>query len=285
MGSLLRRVKERKKTRRLGEVEVMEQEGYGELEVDSKVEMIRALVPLGLMHVHELLDAEVSELAGERYVRKSETVQGRRHGTNPGTVKLAGQRVPVRVPRVRGRDGEIPLSSYESLSHRGEVDELLLRRVLYGISCRNYESAAELVPGAIGLSSSSVSRGFVEASAAKLREMQERDLSGEDVVAMVLDGKTFADATMVVALGITLSGDKRFLGFVEPRRGADTENERVLRYRSCVHWSMRGLDISEGLLVVIDGSKGLRGAVTSSSRPFAGGSSWAVASGTNERMS
>ena len=77
------------------------------------------------------------------------------------------------------------------------------------------QSAAELVPGAIGLSSSSVSRGFVEASAAKLREMQERDLSGEDVVAMVLDGKTFADATMVVALGITLSGDKRFLGFVE----------------------------------------------------------------------
>ena len=110
MGSLLRRVKERKKTRRLGEVEVMEQEGYGELELDSKVEMIRALVPLGLMHVHELLDAEVSELAGERYVRKSETVQGRRHGTNPGTVKLAGQRVPVRVPRVRGRDGEIPLN-------------------------------------------------------------------------------------------------------------------------------------------------------------------------------
>ena len=197
MGSLLRRVKERKKTRRLGEVEVMEQEGYGELEVDSKVEMIRALVPLGLMHVHELLDAEVSELAGERYVRKSETVQGRRHGTNPGTVKLAGQRVPIRVPRVRGRDGEIPLSSYESLSHRGEVDELLLRRVLYGISCRNYESAAKLVPGAIGLSSSSVSRGFVEASAAKLREMQERDLSGEDVVAMVLDGKTFADGDVL----------------------------------------------------------------------------------------
>ena len=261
MGSLLRRVKERKKTRRLGEVEVMEQEGYGELEVDSKVEMIRALVPLGLMHVHELLDAEVSELAGERYVRKSETVQGRRHGTNPGTVKLAGQRVPIRVPRVRGRDGEIPLSSYESLSHRGEVDELLLRRVLYGISCRNYESAAELVPGAIGLSSSSVSRGFVEASAAKLREMQERDLSGEDVVAMVLDGKTFADATMVVALGITLSGDKRFLGFVE----TDTENERVLRpfLRSLVE---RGLDISEGLLVVIDGSKGLRGAVTKAFR-------------------
>ena len=100
MGSLLRRVKERKKRGRLGKVEVMEREEYRELEVDSKVEMIRALVPLGLMHIHELLDAEVSELAGERYARKSEKVQGRRHGTNPGTVKLAGQRVPIYVPRV-----------------------------------------------------------------------------------------------------------------------------------------------------------------------------------------
>jgi len=34
----------------LGEVEVVKREEYGGLEVDSKVEMIRALVPLGLMH-------------------------------------------------------------------------------------------------------------------------------------------------------------------------------------------------------------------------------------------
>jgi transposase-like protein len=101
-----------------------------------------------------------------------------------------------------------------------------------------------------------VSRGFVQASAAKLRELQERDLSGEDVVALLLDGKTFADATMVVALGITFSGEKRFLGFVE----TDTENEKVLTpfLRSLME---RGLDISQGLLVILDGSKGLRAAV------------------------
>ena len=64
MGSLLRTVKKCKKSRRLGEVEVVEREEYTELEVDSKVEMIRALVPLGLMHVHELLDDEVKALAG-----------------------------------------------------------------------------------------------------------------------------------------------------------------------------------------------------------------------------
>jgi transposase-like protein len=257
MRSLLRSVKKRKKSRRLGEVEMVGRAEYGELELDSKVEMIRALVPLGLMHVHELLDDEVKALAGERYSRKEESARGRRHGSNPGTVGLAGQRVPIRVPRVRSiAGGEIPLRSYEVLSDGGEVNELLLKRVLYGISCRNYESAAEAIPGAIGLSSSTVSRGFVQASAAKLREMQERDLSGEDVVAMVVDGKTFAEATMVVALGITISGDKRFLGFVETQ----TENEQVLTpfLRSLME---RGLDISQGLLVIIDGSKGLRAAV------------------------
>ena len=182
---------------------------------------------------------------------------GRRHGSTPGTVGLAGQRVPIRVPRIRGGAGrEIPLRSYEALRGDGEVNDRLLTRVLYGISCRNYEAAAAAIPWAIGLSGSTVSREFIQASAAKLRELQERDLAGEDVVAVVLDGKTFAEATMVIALGITMSGDKRVLGFVE----TDTENARVLTLflRSLVE---RGLDLSQGLLVILDGSKGLRSAV------------------------
>ena len=167
---------------------------------------------------------------------------------------LAGQRVPIRVPRMRSVAGsEIPLRSYEAWRGDGEVNDLLLTRVLYGISCRNYEAAAETIPGAIGLSGSTVSRGFIQASPAKLREFQERDLSSEDVVAVVLDGKTFADAVMVIAVGITISGEKRFLGFVE----TDTENARVLTpfLRSLVE---RGLDLAQGVLVILDGGKGLR---------------------------
>ena len=221
------------------------------------MELIRSLVPLGLMHVEEVLDAEVTALAGERYARKDASMGGRRHGSNPGPVGLAGQRVPMRVPRLRRVAGsEIPLRSYAALHGEGAVNDLLLKRVRYGISCRNYEAAAEAIPGAIGLSGSTVSRGFIEASAAKLRELQERDLAGEDVVAMVLDGKTFADATMVIALGMTTSGEKRFLGFVE----TDTENAQVLTpfLRSLVE---RGLDVSQGVLVILDGGKGLRSAV------------------------
>ena len=255
--SVLRAVRKRKKVRKLGAIDIIRREAYADLELDAKVELIRALVPLGLLHVQELLDQEVTALAGARYARKDESVEGRRHGSNPGTVGLAGQRVPIRVPRLRHIAGsEIPLRSYEAMRGDRDVDDLLLRRVLYGISCRNYEAAAAVIPGAIGLSSSTVSRGFIQASAAQLRAFQERDLSGEDVVAVFLDGKTFADATMVIALGITMAGEKRFLGFVE----TDTENATVLTpfLRSLVE---RGLDLSQGVLVILDGGKGLRTAV------------------------
>ena len=262
MGSLLRSVAKRKKVRRLGQVEIIARSQYADLELDAKVELIRSLVPLGLMHVEEILDEEVVALAGARYERKEESVRGRRHGSNPGSVRMAGQRVPIRVPRVRtGEGGEIPLRSYGALSRSGQVNDVLLKRVLFGISCRNYEAAAEAIPGAIGLSSSTVSRKFIHASAKQLKQLQERDLSKEDVVALLLDGKVFADATMVVALGITLSGEKRFLGFVE----TDTEHEKVLTpfLRSLIE---RGLDISEGLLVIIDGSKALSSAVNKAFR-------------------
>ena len=153
MRSVLRSVRKRKKSRRLGAVAIISRAEYAGFAVDAKVEMIRALVPLGLMHVQELLDDEVTELAGVRHARKASVVRGRRHGSNPGTVRLAGQRVPIRVPRVRSvAGGEIPLRSYEAAREAGQVNDVLLKRVLYGISCRNYEAAAESVPGAIGLS-------------------------------------------------------------------------------------------------------------------------------------
>ena len=253
MGSFIRKMRKRKRC--LGEVQVLRHQEYEGLELNAKVELIRSLIPLGLMHVQMLLEEEVEALAGPRYAR-SDSVAGTRHGSNPGTVVLDGQKVPIRVPRVRSEQAEIPLRSYPALHGTGEADEALLRRVLYGISCRNYETAARAIPGAIGLSSSSVSRGFVTASAAKLKEFQERDLSGEPYVALFLDGKSFADTLLVIALGVTADGRKRFLGFVE----TDTENDKVLApfLRSLVD---RGLDLSQGLLVVIDGGKGLRSAV------------------------
>ncbi len=143
MSSVLRSVGRRKK-KRLGEVQMIRREEYAGIDIDAKVEMIRALVPLGLMHVQELLDDEVRALAGERYARKETASVGCRYGSNPGTVGLAGQRVAIRVPRVRGGGGEIALRSYDALHGDGAVNDVLLKRVLYGIS--RQESPGEQTP-------------------------------------------------------------------------------------------------------------------------------------------
>jgi len=258
MKSIAKTTKRSKKTRRLGPVQVLRPDQYDAFDVETKIECIRALIPLGLLHVQALLEEEVCALAGARYARKASQLPGRRHGSNPGSVRLAGQQVPLRIPRVRQADGEteIPLTGLSTFREHGTLDEVLLKRVLYGISCRNYETAAAAVPGAIGLSSSTVSRTFTQASAKQLQALQERDLRDLDLVAVFLDGKAFADMTMVVAVGITLTGEKHVLGFVE----TGTENAEVLT-SFLQSLGDRGLDRSQGLLVIIDGGKGLRAAV------------------------
>jgi len=259
MRSVAGRGRRGKKRRVLGEPTVVSAEEFRVMELDAKVALIRELIPLGLRAVEQTLADEVTELAGARYRREGGQPGMARHGSNRSSVRLAGQRVPVRVPRVRNlvEGKEVPLASLHALrAAPGSVDETLLRRVLYGLSCHNYEAAAEAFPGAIGLSPSTVSRQFIEASAAKLRELSERDLSGFDLVAMVIDGKGFAEDTMVTALGVTLDGHKVILGFVQ----ASTENAEVLTpfLRSLLD---RGLKLDQGILVVLDGGKGLRSAV------------------------
>jgi len=257
MRSIAKTTKRSKKAKCLGAPSVLRADHYEAFDVDSKVEGIRALIPLGLMHVQEVLETEACILGGSRYARKTPDLPGRRHGSNPGSVQVAGQRHPLRIPRVQHTSGgEISLDALEQLCGTGQVDALLLTRVLYGISCRNYETDAAAVPGAIGLSSSTVSRTFTRASAQQLQALQDRDVSQVDVVAVFLDGKSFADMTMVMAVGIALTGEKHLLGFVE----TGTENEAVLT--PFLH-SLRDrrLDISQGLLVLIDGGKGLRAAM------------------------
>jgi len=56
MRSVLRSVRKRKKSRRLGEVDSISRAEDAGFDVDAKGEMIQALVPLGLMHGQELLD-------------------------------------------------------------------------------------------------------------------------------------------------------------------------------------------------------------------------------------
>jgi putative transposase len=227
-------------------------------ELDLRVELIRALIPIGLEAVEDTLQREVTKLAGERYQREGGQPGYARWGSQPGSVYLADQKVSVRVPRVRNlsREQEVPLSSYQALRSPRQADESAFRKILKGLSCRDYEACVEPVVESFGLSPSSLSRRFKRASAKKLAELQERDLSAYDFVALFLDGKTFGEDEMVIALGVTLTGQKVVLGFVQTA----TENATVCGafLRGLVD---RGLKVESGLLCVIDGAKGLRKAV------------------------
>ncbi len=56
----------KKKTKRLERIEIIDRERYEGFDVDTKIELIRALIPLGMMNVVALLDEEVMRLAGPR---------------------------------------------------------------------------------------------------------------------------------------------------------------------------------------------------------------------------
>ena len=99
-----------------------------------------------------------------------------RHGHNPGSVRgwvASGIRCGCARVRQAG-PGEVRLASYERLhGAAGGLDEGSFGRCLApGISCRDYTKAAVrgTVPGAIGLSKSTVSREFQKATAAQLQE-------------------------------------------------------------------------------------------------------------------
>ena len=226
--------------------------------LDSRVAMIQALIPVALERVNDLLQEELQALAGDRYARQGGVEGYVRWGQQAGSVYLAEQKVPVRVPRVRDLrcEAEVPLASYQALRNPRRADEVALGRVLRGLSCRDYQACVQAVPETFGLSGSSLSRRFIRASQAKLRELAERDLSDYDLVGLFLDGKTFGEDEMVIALGVTLQGDKVILGFVQTA----SENETVCR-RFLEDLKDRGLRTEAGLLVVIDGSKGLAKAV------------------------
>jgi len=220
---------------------------------ESRLSMIQMLIPLGLRAVEEELQAEVrAKVGGGRYDRTGSG--NKRWGQNPGSVFVGDQKLKINVPRVRNvRAGqEVPLRSYERLQDPTYLDELALSRVINGISQGKYERAAEHVPETFGIKKSSISRKFIRASAKRLESFLSRNLSGYDIVAIFIDGKFFADNEMVIALGVTITGEKVVLGFIE----TSTENHVVCR-DFLNGLKNRGLKLDQEILFVIDGGKGI----------------------------
>lgn len=235
--------------------------------LDVKLQLLEHYTELARMLVREIIDEEVDQLAGARYQRHKPH-EGRyyRWGRNPGSVKLGSERLPLEVPRVRDQveDKERPLESYQALHEGVAVEDHLDEAILLGLSQRDYERVARGFVDGFGLSQSSVSRAFVARSTQALERFEQRSLAEDDFVALWLDGKTLASEQIVLCLGLRLDGVKRVLGFVE----CSTENAEAVKglFRELIE---RGLRFDEGLLVVVDGGKGLAKATRETFGSFA----------------
>jgi putative transposase len=212
---------------------------------------------MGLRIASKLLEDEVDRRCGLRYEHRADR-ELTRYGQQRGVVMLAGQKLPIDRPRVRrtGGQGEVKLETYDLLKREEAMPEACLRRMVRGVSTRDYEDVIDLATKGFGVKRSSVSRGFVKATAQEIQALAERRFDGMRFVAVFIDGQEYAGETMVVALGVTEQGEKRILGL---RQGA-TENAEVVT-SLLEDLRERGLNTSVATLFVLDGAKALHAAV------------------------
>lgn len=226
------------------------------LNLEMKLELLQNQIKLSQLLVENILETEVKLLSGERYSH-SKPNSGRysRWGSNEGSVRIGEEKVKIEVPRIydNERQKNKTLENYERLKALPAPTEALMEKVILGISQRDYERVSKECMESFGLSQSNVSRKFVESSAEALREFQERDISDKDIIAVLLDGKCLSKHRIIIALGITMEGEKIALGFIQ----SASENSRSIKQflKSLIS---RGLNYSKGILCITDGSKGIK---------------------------
>ena len=237
-------------------------EALGQLVGATREGLLALSVEVGLGVLRELLEEEIDEVVGPKGKHDPDRAAVR-HGHENGEVTLGGRRVRVERPRARSADGEseVPLQAYDHFADRDQLGEVVLERVLAGVSTRQYRRAQEPVSAQVetnarSTSKSAVSRTFVRRTRDQLWKLMNRPLSDLRLAVMMLDGIELHGRTNIVALGITTAGDKLALGLWD----GSTENATVAA-ALLADLVDRGLDVEQGMLFVIDGSKALRKAI------------------------
>src|ERR1019366_9538766 len=223
-------------------------------ELQPQVEYLTGLA--GLKIIHAVIEDEVTRRVGPPH-RPDPASGAVRWGRQPGYVVFCGRKVAVQRPRVRTREGEeVPLDTYARLQHDGRRQRAVREGIMAGLTSRNYQRAVQSVVEGYGIEKSSISREFVQASAAQLRRLCEKKLGELDLVAILIDGIHMGKHVLVVALGIENTGKKHVLGLWQ---GA-TENTTVVK-ELLEDLVARGLSTERRYLFVIDGAKSLRAGI------------------------
>jgi len=230
----------------------------GEVLIDVAAEFRELLVKGGLAVAAALFSAEVEHLCGPRYGRGEGLAS--RWGSSPGEAVLGGRKVKLRKPRVRRGEEEVALESYAQLQREDPLTDRAVEQMLVGVSTRKYARSLEpVIPDLkdFATSKSAVSRRFVARTEAQLEQALVQPLGNAQWVALMIDGIRFHDHLVLLVLGIDASGAKRVLAF----REGSTENATLCK-AMLADLVERGLPADRSILVVMDGGKGLRRAVT-----------------------
>ncbi|HSR16661.1 MAG TPA: transposase [Ignavibacteriaceae bacterium] len=223
--------------------------------VKMQHELFQNFVELAKMHFNQLVEEELKEKAGKKYERGK---RYNRWGNNPGSIRIGEEKVPVEVPRLYDKEEERTeeAENYRKLHNIEKPSEELMRKIILGLSQKDYERVTRTVLESFGMSQSSVSRSFIEESSKRLEEFENRDLGKYDFIGLIIDGKYLSKDNIIIALGVTITGVKIPLGFVQ----ATTENTEAVKglIQDLIKRKFR---FKEGILTVVDGSKGLKKAI------------------------
>src|SRR3954451_2026410 len=121
-------------------------EALGELAGAAREGLLALSGGVGLGVLHDLLEAEVDEVVGPKGRHNADRTAVR-HGHEAGEVTLGGRRVPVDRPRARTANGEheVELETYAHFSARDRLSDVMLERMLAGVSTRRYARTGEPV--------------------------------------------------------------------------------------------------------------------------------------------
>lgn len=217
--------------------------------------LLENFIDIAKLHYNQLMEEELRLKTGKKYERGK---RYNRWGSNPGSIRIGEEKVPVEVPRFYDKEESRTEESeyYQQLHNLAIPSEEVLKKVIKGLSQHDYSEVTKSVLESFGLSQSTVSRTFIEESKKQLEEFENRDLGLYDFVALIIDGKYLSRDNIVIALGVTITGVKVPLGFIQ----TTTENSESIKglLKNLIN---RNFHFEEGLLTILDGSKGLRKAV------------------------
>ena len=130
--------------------------------IDTKLRLIQHHAKMARLLAEEVLEEEVEDLVGKRHSRKKEGNPFRRWGSNSGSIRIDGEKIPIDVPRVRDTDAEEErsLESYQAMKS-AEVGPEMIKAIVLGLSQGDYQEVASQFVDGFGLSQSSVSRRFL----------------------------------------------------------------------------------------------------------------------------